>query len=257
MTAGGVLRIGGIVDMSTIDWYGNVSLVVFFAGCNFRCPYCQNSGLIPVDSGKIVDLDYIKHRIDLNMSPVPQLDSIVLTGGEPTLQPEGLYELAKQVKNMGYKVMLDTNGSHPEVIERLLEEKLIDRVALDIKAPINKVDYRIVTGLKNTNNIVKSVNKTIDLCKKYEVELEARTTIAPDLSDKNGFIRKLAADIKGRITCHYLQQYDNTGEILDEKLKQKSPPTRERMLELGKITHDEGVVNVYIKTRNEGLERID
>ncbi len=252
----GELRIGGIVDMSTVDWYGNVSLVVFFSGCNFRCPYCQNSGLIPLDAGEVVDLEFIKHRISLNMSPVPQLDSIVFTGGEPTLQPEGLYKVAKLVKEMGYKVMLDTNGSHPEVIEDLLKEGLIDRVALDVKAPLNSLDYSIASGLKNPETIIKCVNKTIDLCNEYNVEIEVRTTVAPDVSDSDDFIRKLAGDIIERVTCYYLQQYDNTGEILDENLKLKRSPTRERMLELGKIVVDEGVVNVYIKTRSEGLERI-
>ncbi len=256
MPVTGELRIGGIVDMSTVDWYGNVSLVIFCAGCNFRCPYCQNSGLIPVDSGEIVDLDFIKHRINLNMSPVPQLDSIVFTGGEPTLQPEGLLKVANLVKEMGYKVMLDTNGSHPEVIEDLLKARLLDRVALDVKAPLNSLDYSIASGLKNPETIIKCVNKTIDLCNEYNVDIEARTTVAPDVSDSDDFIRKLAGDIKERVTCHYLQQYDNTGEILDGNLKLKRSPTRERMLELGKIDVDEGVVNVYIKTRNEGLERI-
>jgi len=256
MTAGGELRIGGIVDMSTVDWYGNVSLVVFFAGCNFRCPYCQNSGLIPMDAGEIVDLEFIKHRINLNMSPVPQLDSIVFTGGEPTLQPEGLFKVASLVQEMGYKVMLDTNGSHPEVIEDLLKDRLIDRVALDVKAPLNSIDYCIASGLRNSDNIIKCVNNTIDLCNEYNVEIEARTTVAPGVSDSDDFIKKLAKNIKGRVACHYLQQYDNTGEILDTQLKLKSSPTRKRMLELGKIVLEEGVVNVYIKTRREGLERI-
>jgi len=256
MTAGGELRIGGIVDMSTVDWYGNVSLVVFFAGCNFRCPYCQNSGLIPLDAGEVVDLEFIKYRINLNMSPVPQLDSIVFTGGEPTLQPEGLIKVASLVREMGYRVMLDTNGSRPEVIEDLLKERLIDRVALDVKAPLNSIDYSIASGLRNSDNIIKYVNHTIDLCNDYDVEIEARTTVAPGVSDSDDFIKKLARNIKGRVSCHYLQQYDNTGEILDTQLKLKSSPTRERMLELGKIVLEEGVVNVYIKTRSEGLERI-
>jgi len=256
MTLEGSLRIGGIVDMSTVDWYGNVSLVIFFAGCNFRCPYCQNSSLIPMDTGEVVDLDFIRNRINLNMSPVPQLDSIVFTGGEPTLQPVGLYSVARLVQSMGYKIMLDTNGSHPEVIEDLLKEGSIDRVALDVKAPLNSHDYCTASGLKNSENVVKYVNNTIDLCNEYNVEIEARTTVAPGISDSDEFIKKLAADIKGRVTCHYLQQYDNTGEILDAQLKLKNSPTRERMLELGKISLNQGIVNVYIKTRSEGLERI-
>jgi len=79
------LRIGGIVDMSTVDLYGNVSLVVFFAECNFRCPYCQNSGLISIDSGEEVDTELIRDRIRIGGK---LLDAVVFTGGEPLLQPK-------------------------------------------------------------------------------------------------------------------------------------------------------------------------
>ena len=80
------MRIGGIVDMSTIDWYGNVSLVVFFAGCNFRCPYCQNSSLLPLDSGQKVDTEYLRRRIEVGRD---LLDAIVITGGNPFSSPKG------------------------------------------------------------------------------------------------------------------------------------------------------------------------
>ena len=80
------MRLGGVVDTSTIDWYGNVSLVVFFAGCNLRCPYCHNSGLIPLDSGETLGPGYLRARLEKEKN---LLDSIVLSGGEPLLQPEG------------------------------------------------------------------------------------------------------------------------------------------------------------------------
>ena len=138
----------------------------------------------------------------------------------------------------------------------MLKEGLIDRVALDVKAPLNSHDYITASGLTHPENIIKCVNETIDLCNKYGIDIEARTTVAPGVSDSDDFIKKIAEDIKGRVTCHYLQQYDNTGEILDAQLKLMKSPTRERMLELGKIALNQGVVNVYIKTRSEGLERI-
>ncbi|MGD2141896.1 MAG: anaerobic ribonucleoside-triphosphate reductase activating protein, partial [Candidatus Bathyarchaeota archaeon] len=137
------MRLGGIVDMSTIDWPGNVSLVVFFAGCNFRCPYCHNSSLIPLDSGQEINIDYLRSRIEVGRS---LLDSVVLTGGEPLLQPEGVREAAELVKDLRLKVMLDTNGSRPEIMEDLLVDMLIDRVALDIKAPLNPQSYSVFRG---------------------------------------------------------------------------------------------------------------
>ena len=251
------MRIGGFVDMSTVDWYGNVSLVVFFAGCNFRCPYCQNSGLIPLDSGEEVDVETIRKRIMMNMSPVPELDAVVFSGGEPLLQPEGLLDSAKLVKGLGLRTMLNTNGSVPEAVESLLEARLIDRVALDVKAPLTPEDYRRVAGLcGNCRSVVRMVKRTLALCNGYGVEVEARTTVAPKLSDDREFIRRIAEEINGRCAVYQLQQFDNVGEVLSPELKALPPPTRERLIELAEVAVDEGMRNVYIKTRKLGLERV-
>ena len=250
------MRIGGVVDLSTVDWYGNVSLIVFFAGCNFRCPYCHNSGLIPMDSGVEVDLDYIRQRILVNMTPVPELDSVVITGGEPTLQAEAVREVAGLVRELGLKVMLDTNGSDAKAIESLLEDGLVDRVALDIKAPLNPTDYARGAGVSNAGGIVANVQRTLDICKEYGVDVEARTTVAPTVTDSERFIREIAGDIRDRCAVYYLQQYDNTGEVLSPRLKELAPPSRERLLELAEVALGEGLGNVYVKTREDGLERV-
>ncbi|HUS79141.1 MAG TPA: anaerobic ribonucleoside-triphosphate reductase activating protein [Patescibacteria group bacterium] len=252
------MRIGGIVDMSTLDWYGNVSLIIFFAGCNFRCPYCQNSGLLLLDSGNEVNLELIRERIETGMSPVALLDAVVLTGGEPTLQPEACRAISELVKGMGLKVMLDTNGSRPLVTEALLKAEFIDRVALDIKAPLNPEEYSIAAGLRGgAEEIVSNVDATLDLCGAHGVPVEARTTVAPTISDADGFIRRLSRDIRDRCDVYYLQQFDNTGEVLNLEVKALKPPSRERLLELAQIARDSGVENVYIKTRKLGLEKVD
>jgi pyruvate formate lyase activating enzyme len=250
------LRIGGVVDKSTVDWYGNVSLIVFFAGCNFRCPYCHNSGLIPMDSGEEVDLEYLRQRILINMTPVPVLDSVVLTGGEPTLQAKAVREVAGLVRELGLKVMLDTNGSDAKALESLLEAGLVDRVALDIKAPLNPTDYARGAGVSNAGGIVANVERTLDICKEYGVDVEARTTVAPTVTDSERFIREIARDIRDRCAVYYLQQYDNTGEVLSPRLKELAPPSKERLLELAEVALGEGLGNVYVKTREDGLERI-
>jgi pyruvate formate lyase activating enzyme len=250
------LRLGGVVDTSTVDWYGNVSLIVFFAGCNLRCPYCQNSGLIPRDSGEELELDYVRERIQINMSPVPELDAVVLTGGEPTLQTDAVYEVARLAREKGLKVMLDTNGSDADAVEGLLKAGLVDRVALDLKAPLNPDDYTKGAGITNAAGIVANVERALDICKEYGVDLEARTTVAPTVTDSDRFIREIASDIKGRCVVYYLQQYDNTGEVLSPELKKLSPPSKERLEELAEIAVSEGLENVYIKTREDGLERM-
>lgn len=250
------MRIGGVVDKSTVDWYGNVSLVVFFAGCNLRCPYCQNSGLIPMDSGQEVDLDYLRQRILINMTPVPVLDSVVLTGGEPTLQAEAVLEVAGLVRELGLKLMLDTNGSVPEAIMPLLEAGLVDRVALDIKAPLNPTDYGEGAGISDAEEVVSNVGRTLDLCMEYGVDVEARTTVAPTVTDSERFIKGIAGDIRDRCAVYYLQQYDNTGEVLSPRLKELASPSKERLMELAEVALGEGLGNVYVKTREDGLERV-
>ena len=250
------MRIGGVIDKSTIDWYGNVSLVVFFAGCNFRCPYCQNSGLIPMDSGQEVDLGYLRQRILINMTPVPVLDSVVLTGGEPTLQAEAVLEAARLVRELGLKLMLDTNGSVPEAIMPLLEAGLVDRVALDIKAPLNPTDYGEGAGISDAEEVVSNVGRMLDLCMEYGVDVEARTTVAPTVTDSERFIKGIAGDIRDRCAVYYLQQYDNSGEVLSPRLKELASPSKERLLELAEVALGEGLGNVYVKTREDGLERV-
>ena len=249
------LRLGGITDMSTVDWYGNVSLVVFFAGCNYRCPYCQNSGLIPEDTGTEVDLSLVRDRIEVNKVIN---DSVVLTGGEPLCQIEGVLAVAGLAHEYGLRVMLDTNGSLREPMERALRSGLIDRVALDVKAPLNPEDYGRVSGRPDIGKeSVESIEECLDLAKKLGLEMEVRTTVAPGLSDSHEFIAAIARGVLGRTDVYYLQQFDNRGQVLSQTLKLEKPPTREDMVSLARSAIATGLRNVYIKTRAGGLERID
>ncbi|MGD2201383.1 MAG: anaerobic ribonucleoside-triphosphate reductase activating protein [Candidatus Bathyarchaeota archaeon] len=246
------MRLGGIVDMSTIDWYGNVSLVVFLAGCNFSCPYCQNSNLIPLDSGSEVEADYLRRRIEIGKD---LLDSVVLTGGEPSLQPDGVRQAAEIAKELGLKVMLDTNGSRPGVLEALLGRQLIDRVALDIKAPLNPESYSIFAG-EMGGEVSMKVRKSLELCNNHGVVVEARTTVAPGVSDDPEYIRAISTEVKDRCDVYYLQQFDNMGDVLNPELKAMDPPEREGLVKLAEIATSVGVERVYIKTRGSGLERV-
>jgi len=250
------MRIGGVTDMSTVDWYGNVSLVVFFAGCNLRCPYCQNSGLLPLDSGQSVPLSYLEDRLRTGMEPVPQLDAVVFTGGEPLLQPDAVIDAARLVKRLGLKLMLDTNGTIYENAKRVLETGLVDRVALDVKAPLDAEEYGRTTGIPDARKAVKSVDAALDLTKDLGLEMEARTTVAPTVSDDPAFIRRIAEDIRGRVDVYYLQQFDNQGEVLSPELKAMDRPPRERMFSLAREALGAGLDHVYVKTRFEGLVRV-
>jgi pyruvate formate lyase activating enzyme len=248
------VKLGGISDISTIDWYGNVSLVVFFAGCNFRCPYCQNSSLIPLNSGEIVNQELIQKRIE---DEIYLIDAVVCTGGEPLLQPTSLIAVAKLVKKYDLKLMIDTNGSIPSVVKTIIDLKLVDRMAIDVKAPLTAKDYCKTVGLNTDCDIlVEKIRKSLDICKKNGIDVEARTTIVPTISDNSDYVRQIASNIKDKCVCYYLQQYDNTGDILCQELKSILPPSRKRLVELAKIARGEGLKSVYIKTRKYGLEHI-
>ena len=243
--------------MSTVDWYGNVSLIVFWAGCNIRCPYCHNSLLIPLDSGKEVTLDYLDEHLEQGMTPVPSLDAVVFTGGEPLLQPDSVIEAAKLVKEYGLKLMLDSNGTLWEAMEKTLNTGLFDRVALDVKSPLTPEAFGKLSGVPEmAEKYVESIQNTISLCNKLGIPIEARTTVAPGVSDDEEYIREIARAIKGKIDVYYLQQFDNQGDVLNPELKEKKPPTKEHMIKLARAALDEGVTPVYIKTRFEGLEQI-
>ncbi len=251
------LRLGGITDMSTIDWYGNVSMVVFWAGCNIRCPYCHNSTLIPLDSGTVVGLDLLDERLRQSMNPVPSLDSVVFTGGEPILQADAVIAAAKLVKSYDLKVMLDTNGTVFRDVERILRTGLVDRVALDVKTPLNPDDFRKISGVPEmAERHIESIKNTLRLCKELGIPVEARTTVAPGVSDGEEFIRQIARDINGLCEVYYLQQFDNLGDVLSPELKLKAPPEKEGLIKLARAAIEEGSENVYIKTRFDGLERV-
>jgi pyruvate formate lyase activating enzyme len=254
---GTIMRVGGVTDMSTVDWYGNVSMVLFWAGCNIRCPYCHNSTLIPMDSGTDVSLHYLDVRLKQGMNPVPSLDAVVFSGGEPLLQQNAVIEAAMLVKQHGLKLMLDTNGTIYGAVENVLKTGLFDRVALDVKSPLTKYSFGNLSRVPEMAvEYVDSIKRTLILCNELGIPLEARTTVAPGVSDSEDYIRDISRDIKGYSDVYYLQQFDNQGEVLDPVLKEKKPPKKEHLIKLANIAIDEGVDNVFIKTRFEGLERI-
>jgi pyruvate formate lyase activating enzyme len=163
-----------LVRFSLSDFPGTVAAVIFTQGCNFRCPFCHNGGLIPLgtDAGELVSerelWGFLKERQG-------KLGGVVVSGGEPTLQPD-LPAFLKRLKSMGFRVKLDTNGSRPEVLERLLAEGLVDYLAMDVKAPF--ADYPQLSGVRAP---VERVRESIGLIAASGVEHEFRTTFVPAL----------------------------------------------------------------------------
>ncbi|MEM2087308.1 MAG: anaerobic ribonucleoside-triphosphate reductase activating protein [Thermoproteota archaeon] len=202
------LIIKGIQKLSLIDYPGRVACTLFTFGCNFRCPYCHNPELV-IDDGTplIPESDVLRFLEDRRGF----LDGVCITGGEPTLHDD-LPNFIKRVKGLGYSVKLDTNGTSPEVLRRLIGEKLVDYIAMDVKAPLEK--YESVVRVKvDTSRIAESV----EIVKSFP-EHEFRTTVVPELLTREDILA-IARWLKGS-RRFFIQQFKQT-KTLDKIFMEK------------------------------------
>ncbi len=247
------IRAGSLLDFSTVDWSGHRTFMVFCSGCNFRCPFCDNSKLISADSGAYIDLKTIEDRIEANIG---FLDAVGFTGGEPTLQPEPIKALCRWAKARKLSTFLNTNGSNPKLVSEMIGGRLLDSVAMDVKAPLGGDAYGRVAGLNGgVKEVAANVRETMRLCAEAHVPLEVRTTIVPTLLDGEESIRGIAKDVRGR-GAYVLQEFFPYEEVLSERLRGVKPPERSLLVKLARVALEAGVEKVYVRTRESGLERI-
>lgn len=174
------MKIGGFQPFSLSDYPGCVTAIVFTQGCNFRCPFCHNSSLVlPECYAPSMPEGEIFAALNERKG---KLDGVVITGGEPTIQSD-LIAFVKNIKDLGYKVKLDTNGSKPEVIEQLILQELIDFFALDIKAPWHK--YSTLAGV---NVSIDDIKETLSLLLLSPIPCDFRTTYARPLLNEEDII---------------------------------------------------------------------
>lgn len=227
------MRVGGILDLSTIDFPGRVCSVVFFAGCPFRCPYCQNHELLSGCTD--VDIASIVAEIEKNFL----IDGVCFTGGEPLVQDVGeMISLIKRLKGLGLDIKIDTNGYYPDRLARIV--KHVDYVAIDIKTVPEK--YSGLTGRPDSaDRVFKSLSIVVDSGLDYEV----RTTVVPTLVDADDVvgIAKILADFG--VKRYVIQQFRNE-RVLDESLKHVEPHPKQYLMELGKSV-ERYVKEVYIR----------
>ncbi len=198
--------IGGLQKTSFLDYPGKIACIVFTPMCNFHCGYCHNPELF-VKSEPVLTLPAFFEFLN---SRKGKLDGVVVTGGEPTLQ-SGLYSFIEEIKNLGFSVKLDTNGSNPKILDSLLKVGLLDYVAMDIKAPLYK--YRQIT---NSNIDMNSILESISLLLNSSIDYEFRTTVVKSQLSFEDFdeIAKLISGAKK----YYLQKFIPS-KILDNSLK--------------------------------------
>lgn len=191
------MKFAGIIKNSFVDFPNNISTVVFTFGCNFNCWYCHNRQIIegertePISEEEV--FEFLKKRKGL-------IDGVVISGGEPTLC-EGLETFIVKVKNLGFKVKLDTNGTNPTVLKNLLNKNLLDFVAMDIKTSFNNYP-KLVGGCVNIEDVKKSINILIN----SKIDYEFRTTFSPDVSLEN--IEEIASYIKNA-KSYAIQKYNS------------------------------------------------
>lgn len=167
--------IAGFVKNSLADFLGCISSVLFLPGCNFNCFYCHNRQLLQ-DNYENIDTQTI---FDFLQKRKGMIDGVVISGGEPTLH-EDLLMFIKKIKNIGYKVKLDTNGSSPDIIKQFLQEEVCDYYAVDYKAPKDK--YKDICG-ENANS--DDTLKTISILAESSIDFEVRTTVFPQLTQED------------------------------------------------------------------------
>lgn len=221
------MHIGGFKRFSLIDYPGKSCAVIFTQGCNFRCPYCHNPELVDRDHDHSLVpeeevMTFLKGRKG-------QLDGVVVTGGEPTLQPD-LLDFLGNIKDMGFLVKVDTNGSRPEVIERIIDEKLADYIAMDAKGPLDR--YEDITNSKvDTGNIRKS----LELIKNSGHPHEFRTTVVKSqLSDDD--IMAIGRYVDGA-SSFVLQEFVPS-KTLDPNFLKETSYTPKKFSELKDIVKD-------------------
>jgi pyruvate formate lyase activating enzyme len=220
------MKIKGFIKNTLIDYPGKIAAMIFLPNCNFRCSFCFNPELI-FDSEKLKDIKEEEILCFLKKQK-KWIDGVVISGGEPTLHND-LPEFIKKIKDIGYLVRIYTNGANPEMLKQLIDDKMIDSIAMDIKAPLTEEDYETVTNIKG---MLERVKKSILLIMKSNLEYEFRTTVVPSVHSEKD-IEEIAKHIRGA-KLFVLQKFlpDNA---LDDKLKKLKTQSNEEMEKLAKI----------------------
>ena len=212
----------GLQKMTLLDFPGKIACTVFTHGCNFRCPFCHNPGLVVEEETAAYTeediLSFLKTRQGL-------LDGVCITGGEPTLHKD-LPDFIKKVRALGFAVKLDTNGALPGRLKPLLEEGLLDYVAMDIKSSPDR--YGEAVGIPNFD--VTPVRESVELLESSKIPHEFRTTVVKELHDAE-VIQDIGVWLAGD-TKYFLQQFQNDKPLIGENLTPVEPANLDEFKEI-------------------------
>ena len=222
------MQIAGFEKNTLLDYPGKVASTIFTYGCNMRCGYCHNPELViePLNKDSLIPEEYI---IEYFKKRKGLIDALVITGGEPTLQID-LIPFIKKIKNMGMFVKLDTNGSYPKKIEKILNENIVDYWAMDIKYPIR--------GYHGNNTDLKKIKEGIKLIKEKSRDYEFRATFVKGLHNMED-VENIGKLIKGGKNF-YIQNF-RAGKTVDPELSNKNSFTEDELVKIKQI------ISKYVK----------
>ena len=221
------MKIGGLQKLTLIDFPGKLACTVFLVGCNFRCPFCYSGELVMPEKIKGHPTIPEKDFLGFLRKKKGLLEAVVICGGEPCINDD-LPEFCGKIKKMGFLVKLDTNGSKPEMLKKLIKEKLIDYVAMDVKTSFGNQKYDKATGMKI---FLGKVKKSIEIIKNSGIDYEFRTTVVPTIHSKEDIIELAKALSPAK--KYYLQNFrpEKTINPAFEKIK---PYPQEFLLKIQK-----------------------
>jgi len=217
------MKIGGLMNLTLLDYPDKVACTVFTVGCNFRCPFCHNNSLVLGNGGRRLAVNEVLGFLEKRKNV---LDGMCLTGGEPLIQ-QGVEEFLLDVKRLGYSVKLDTNGAFPDRLRELAEKGLVDYVAMDVKN--SKERYEETVGCKTD---IQAICRSVEFLKSGKVEYEFRTTVTGDHHDEIS-IGNMSRWLAGASKL-YLQKFVNSGDLIDPNTVGCSDETMRRYLEIAK-----------------------
>ena len=229
------MLIQGIQKTSIIDFPNNICVTVFTGGCNFRCPFCHNGDLVlPSDDKTAYPESIVLERLK-NKKRI--IDGVCITGGEPTLQPD-LYDFICRVKEIPtMKVKLDTNGTNTDILQKLIEDELIDYVAMDIKTTKSK--YNEIACMKNFD--IGAIEASIELLQNFYSDYEFRTTVVEELHSEEDF-EEIGEWIQGA-PIYFLQAYRHSENVINPIFTTPSDEKMHSIMEIAK----KYIPRVYIR----------
>lgn len=198
----------GFNKLTLLDYPNKVACIIFTKGCNYKCPFCHNGPLVIGDEETVDEqeiLDYLDKRKNI-------LDGIVISGGEPLIHKD-IKIFLKKVKERNFQIKLDTNGTNPELLKEIIDNKLVDYVAMDIKNTLPK--YEKTVGVKNT--YIENIKKSISILENSKIEYEFRTTIVKDFHTIDD-IKEILSLINGN-SKYYIQNFQNGDGVIKRGLQ--------------------------------------